>query len=131
MTATLAESVVKPTGVPQYCSCCFRQDATLQHVDFNSACDRGWYGGDAATEVAMDDLILCENCVREGAGILGMVNPDTDRIAELERKLDIEEKLRKQAQNYADTMEEALSKRPEKVHIDHRKKPRPLRTQED
>lgn len=130
MTATMAETIVKPTGVPQYCSSCFRQDSRIQHIDFNSACDRGWYGGDAATEVAMDDLILCENCVREGANLLGMILPDSDRTADLERKLDIAEKKAKQAQNYADTMEEALNKRPVPVAIDHRKKPRGLRTQE-
>lgn len=130
MSATLAESHIKPANLPQYCSACFGQDSKIRHIDFNAACDRGWYGQDPGTHIAMDDLILCEKCVKEAANLLGMVDPDVDRIGELERKLDISEREKRQAQNYADTMEEALSKRPEKVQIDHRKKPRQLRTQE-
>jgi hypothetical protein len=109
--------------MPMYCAACFNQRPELRHIDFDAATDRG-YGAEEATRVAMDDLILCENCVREGARLLSMVDRDDQTIATLQRKLDVAEKAKRQAQNYADTMEEALSKRPEKVAIDHRKKPR-------
>lgn len=114
---------IRPTEMPIYCSACHRQDPGSTYIDFDAACDRG-YGNDEAVQVAYDDLILCANCLREGARHLGMVDSDDQRIQVLERKLDVEEKLRRQAQNYADTMEEAISKRPEPVHIDHRKLPR-------
>lgn len=114
---------VREAAMPMYCAACFNQQPQLQHIDFDASIDRG-YGNDEATRVAMDDLILCENCVREGARLLDMTERDDQTIASLERKLDIAEKAKRQAQNYASTMEDALSKRPEKVRIDHRKKPR-------
>jgi hypothetical protein len=114
---------VREAAMPMYCAACFNQQPSLRHSDFDASIDRG-YGNDEATRVAMDDLILCENCVREGARLLDMIDRDDQTIATLEHKLDVAEKAKRQAQNYADTMEEALTKRPEKVHIDHRKKPR-------
>ncbi len=129
MAVTEAEPVVKPANLPQYCSACFGQDSSIRHLDFNASCDRGWYGQDPATNIAMDDLIICENCWKAGAPILDYA-PKSDyeeRISSLEADNDRKERELKQARNYADTMEEALEKRRDKVHIDHRKKPRQLK----
>jgi hypothetical protein len=113
------------TGMPQRCSACFNQQPALRHVDFDAACDRG-YGQEEAVKVVMDDLILCESCVKEGARLIGMTDSHElhTRLDALEHQVDVERKLRRQAQNYADTMEDALTKRPEQVQIDHRRKPR-------
>jgi hypothetical protein len=117
-------SDIREADRPIYCSACFNSK-DVRHVDFDAACDRGYSDG-TATAVAMDDLILCEDCVKEGARLLGMSDERSlyEQIEQLSRKLDISEKATRQAQRYADTMEEALSARPERVHIDHRKKPR-------
>lgn len=126
MSARLA-SDIHEADRPIYCSSCFNSQ-DIRHVDFDAACDRG-YGKTEAVEVALDDLILCENCVKEAAMVLG-IEDSTSLKAELddtERKLAVERKLREQAQRYSDTMEEALSVRPEAVKIDHRKKPRQIR----
>jgi hypothetical protein len=112
---------------PIYCSACFNSQP-VRHVDFDAACDRG-YGNEEATKISFDDLIICENCFIEGLQILG-IEDSRDlkaRVIKLSQRLQIEERLRKQAQNYADTMEEALQRRPEQVEIDHRKKPRQIR----
>lgn len=118
---------IRETTMPVRCSACFNQQPQLRHVDFDAACDRG-YGNDAGVQIAMDDLILCENCVKEGARTLG-IEDSTELKAKLEdteRKLGVERKLRAQAQRYAGTIEDALGHRPEPIKIDHRKKPRKL-----
>ncbi len=115
---------IREAGKPIHCSACFNaQD--VRHIDFDAACDRG-YGNDETVQVNMDDLILCENCVKAGARLLGMTD-DAElhaHCAELARRLDEKDKALRQAQRYAKTMEEALAVRPEPVRIDHRKLPR-------
>jgi hypothetical protein len=117
--------------MPVYCAGCHNQQPSLKHVDFDSALDRG-YGNVEAVKITMDDAIFCENCVKEGAHLLGMIEQDawTREKADLERKLSIRTKERDQSRRYADTIESALSHRPEPVRIDHRKKPRHIREQE-
>lgn len=113
---------IRETGRPIYCSACFNSQP-IRHIDFDAACDRG-YGNDEAIKINLDDLVLCENCVREGARLLGMQDRDDMRLEDLQRKLDFAERKLRQAQRYADTMEDALANRPEPVKIDHRKLPR-------
>ncbi len=92
----------------------------------DAACDRG-YGDDASVKVAYDDLVLCENCVREAATLINMVAKDDPTLDNLQGELHLERRRRIQAEKWAQTMEDALAARPEKVQIDHRQKPRPLR----
>jgi hypothetical protein len=119
MSTTLTENI-RPTGVPTFCSACHNQNPTLQHVDFDAACDRGYGTQDDNPDIKinMDDLILCETCLRDAARHIGMVDNNTQReyIARLERSLDETQKLRDQAVKYANRMEEALANRPEPVH---------------
>lgn len=127
----LADNVIRLSGLPQRCSACFNQQPGIRHVDFDAACDRG-YGNDEAIKVDYDDLILCENCVKEGLQVLGIEDSKALKAENenLKRKLNVERKRREQAQRYADTMEDAISHRPEPVNIDHRKKPRQVRDME-
>lgn len=116
---------IRETGLPVYCSGCMNQQPELRHVDFDAACDRG-YGPDHDTKIAMDDLVLCENCVREGAAVLGIedsvkVEAERDDYA---RKYDAERLARQKAERYADTLEDAIGNRPAPISIDHRRKPR-------
>jgi hypothetical protein len=127
MTARLANEI-RETGLPMYCSACMNQQPALRHVDFDAATDRG-YGNVEATKVAMDDLILCEGCVKRGAELLGMVDSkeQAERIADLEKRLDVKERQYKQAQGYADRMEDALQHRSKPIALDHRQKPRQIK----
>jgi hypothetical protein len=122
---TRLASDIREAGKPIFCSSCFNQK-DIRHIDFDAACDRG-YGKAEAVEVAMDDLILCEDCVREGAEILGMVDDIAQReqLAALERKVAAKDKELEKAERYAETMEDLLGQK--NVRIDHRKKPRATR----
>lgn len=124
---TRLASEIHEANRPIYCSSCFNSQP-IRHVDFEAACDRG-YGNEEANPINLDDLVLCENCVKEAAGILG-IEDSISLKAELEAaetKLVTERRRREQAERYAGTMEDALSQRPEQIKIDHRKKPRQLR----
>jgi hypothetical protein len=124
---TRLASDIREADRPIYCSACFNSEP-IRHVDFDAACDRG-YGDEGAIKVCLDDLIICENCLIEGLQVLG-IEDSRDlkaQVVKLSQRLQVEERLRKQAQNYADTMEEALQHRPEQIKIDHRKLPRQIR----
>lgn len=129
MTTRLAEPTIKPSGLPTYCSCCGGQDPNKKHVDFDAAHDSGWYGDDPAIGIVKDDLFLCETCLKTGAGFVGMVDGDELKAENrsLKEKLDAEERLRRQAQNYADRLEDAFDNRDAPIKVDHRKKPREIR----
>lgn len=117
MTVRLANEI-RPAELPMYCSACHNQDPSSQHVDFDAACDRG-YGDSPAIPVAMDDLILCANCLETGARLLGMVQSQetAEKMMTLEHRLGEERKRAEQAANYADRMEEALANRPAPIKI--------------
>ena len=126
MTVRLTNEISE-TSRTIYCSACGNQEQSKRHVDFDAACDRG-YGNAEAVQIAYDDLVLCENCVREAMTNLGIEDSAFLKAEneDLVRKLDVERKRRVQAQRYSDTMEEALQHRAEPVKIDHRRKPRIL-----
>ncbi len=121
---TRLASDIREADRPIYCSACFNSQA-IRHVDFDAACDRG-YANEEAVKVVMDDLIICENCVREGAEILGMQDNTllTAEVQELRAKLATKDKLLAQQERYSSTMESLLQQRGQDV--DHRKKPRKL-----
>lgn len=79
---------------PVRCSSCFGQYPDRRHVDFGAAWDGptvapdpGVVGGKAQ---AIDDLIICDECVTVAAGLLGLEDPgDTRRhVAEVEAQAD-------------------------------------------
>lgn len=126
MTVRLANEI-REASRPIHCAACFNSQE-IRHIDFDAATDRGYSDG-VAVAVSMDELVLCENCVRNGAELLGMTDSEQllERVADLERKSDVLRKRLTQAQRYSDTMEEALGHRPDPIKLDHRKKPRQLR----
>lgn len=111
MSVALANEV-RPAETPIYCSACFGQYPDKRHVDLDAACDRGF--GEGPLPVSMDDLILCEDCLREAAEVIGM-RPDDEVRAERDkykRLFEEEQRLRVKAEGYANRMEEALIHRP-------------------
>lgn len=130
MTVRLANEI-REASRPIHCAACFNSQE-IRHIDFDAACDRGYSDG-VAIAVSMDELVLCENCVRNGAELLGMTDSEALKAenADLKRKLDVKTKLYKQQQEYSDRIEEAVTQiRPEPVRIDHRKRPRQIREPE-
>jgi hypothetical protein len=109
---------VREVGTPTHCSACFNQNPQVRHIDFDAACDRG-YGNSEAVKVQLDDLILCETCLRSGAALVDMVDATelAERIATLESRMAAEVKRADQAVGYANRMEQALAARPAPVKV--------------
>ncbi len=120
MSTRLAEDVIRLTGTPMYCSACFNQDSAVRHVDFDAASDRGY--GHGSVPVAMDDLVLCETCLKEGARLLGMID-QTLFQAELDglrKRYEFERKRADSADLYAEKLEAAVDARPNPVSAPRR-----------
>jgi hypothetical protein len=73
---------VKLTDTPAYCASCYAQKPAQRHVDLEAAYDGPVLEG--SVRVAIDDLVLCEECLTEAANLIGLVNPD-ETTAELDR----------------------------------------------
>ncbi len=112
---------VKLANMPVYCAGCMNQQPELRHVDFDSALDRG-YGKQEAVQITLDDAIFCENCVKEGAELLGMINAEAwqkeKRI--LENRAKTAESRVRQAERANETLEDLALQRG--VKIDNRRK---------
>ncbi len=115
---------ISETSRITFCSACGNQES-VRHIDFDSACDRG-YGNAEGVQIALDDLILCERCIKNGAEILGIEDSSVLKaeLDETRSKLEIEQKAREKAEKYADRLEEAFDERPAQIKLDHRKRPR-------
>lgn len=111
-------------SAPAYCSGCFQSRPEMRHVDLEVAWDGPTLTEGVATgegiqntvAVTIDDLVLCEECVRCAAGLIDMVDPDT-QSAELEQLREsnrlLVEKVRG-LEDYASRMEAAVAARPER-----------------
>jgi hypothetical protein len=76
---------------PAACSSCYGQYPQRRHVDFGASWD-GPVLNDGSDErfiirASLDELILCEDCLRRGAEQLGLVDPD-EQTAMLETQRD-------------------------------------------
>lgn len=108
---------------PAYCSGCFQAKPSDCHVDFDVAWDGptitdGVAGGDEGIvqtiAVAIDDLILCEDCLKKAAALVGMVDPGAES-AELEQLRDSNQHLVEKVrglEDYTTKLGAALGARP-------------------
>lgn len=87
---------------PTYCSSCFGQHPQERHIDFGSYWDgpvvqpRDTITG--TEQVQIDDLVICENCIKRAAAVLGLVNaPDL-----VEENRTLAAKLRRTLQRNSD-----------------------------
>ncbi len=114
---------VKLANMPIYCAGCHGQNPQLRHVDFDSALDRG-YGKPETVQITYDEAVFCENCIKPGAELLGMIDgPEWQREkARLERERDMAFNLRDKAERYSATLEDAVTQRG--IQIDRRRKPK-------
>jgi hypothetical protein len=90
---------------PVRCSACFGQYVDRDHVDFEASWDgpvvEGGYIGENGLEsnirVSIDELVLCENCVRDAAALVGFgdVEKLSAELAQKDQQLaDMETRLR-------------------------------------
>jgi hypothetical protein len=116
-TDTSTRRIREADRPPVRCAACFGSYPERRHVDFGAAWDGpvfdepdGVVGG--ARQV-VDDLVICEDCLRSGAEVLGLEDPaDTGRhVDEVEAA---NEELREKllgATRYIDTLEKAADAR--------------------
>ena len=96
---------------PAYCSACHSSSPELRYVDFECAYDGGSMPGglDGYPGAVIDDLVLCEACVRTAAKTVAV-----DPLEDENRRREIEV-LKKEASDwkaYARQMEVTLPMRP-------------------
>lgn len=97
---------------PAYCSGCFLAQPESRHVDFGVSWD-GPVIGEGDGRSFIDDLVLCEKCVRDAAALVGAgdVTEQAARVAMLESELaTVRERLAGLA-DYATRLEEAARQR--------------------
>lgn len=114
-----------------YCSACWCEQPEKRHVDYSAENDQG-YGNRTDTQIAYDNLQLCEGCAKAGGALVGMVDR-SERDREIEKLTADNDRLARearQAQNYAERLEDAFDKRPKPIELDHRQKPRNVRPKE-
>ena len=111
-----------------YCSACWCEYPDKRHVDYSADNDQG-YGNRTDTQITYDNLQLCEDCMKSGARLVGMVDgAETEQeIRDKDAKIDRLEREARQAQNYADRLEDAFQHRAQPIEINHRKKPRQVK----
>lgn len=121
MAMTLTENIIRLTGMPMYCAACRNQDSGVRHVDFDAAVERGF--GDGPMPTSMDDLIVCEGCLRTAALLIDMgdLAELRDQLAACQKKLSQEQYRADAADKYAERLEEAFSSRPNGVNVPRRK----------
>lgn len=100
---------------PAYCSACFLSKPQARHVDFDVAFDGPTIQPDAGPMVAIDDLIVCEECLCAAAAHVGL-SDQTELVAQVEQLQDanrvLAEKLRG-LEDYASRMEAAVAAKPQ------------------
>lgn len=70
---------------PTHCASCFSQKLGMRHVDFESYYDGPVLDAANGMKQTIDDLIICEECLRTAAKFVGMVDADEDVQEELEK----------------------------------------------
>lgn len=125
MTIRMAENTIRLLQVPQCCSACGNQapaEQEVRYVDFDAACDRG-YGNAEAHQIALDDLILCEGCIRTAALMVDMVDGGelAAQFDSLQRRYGVEQRRADKAENYASMLEAAMDERPVAVSAPRRR----------
>lgn len=97
---------------PTYCSSCFAQNPDKQHVDFGA-----YYDGpvlDGAKQSQIDDLILCEDCLREAAGLIpGPSAADKERMDRVVEENETLKLANAGQAAYIERLEAAIAVRPE------------------
>lgn len=86
--------------VPVACAGCFDQKVRARHVDFESAWDGPMVNEDLRQ--AIDDLILCEDCIRQAGKLVG--------IGDVEQANALEEEALERAEQATARAQEAESK---------------------
>ncbi len=101
-------------SIPAACSACFGQYVDRLHVDFSAAFDGPvLYGKDGSTLAAVDELVICDECMRAAAKVLGLEEPGdmVDQIESLDTRLTENSEKLAGALVYIRKLEQSLDER--------------------
>lgn len=113
---------------PPHCSSCYGQDPQVSHVDFEAAYDGPVFTGGVAIgngEIVnhlpsqIDELIVCEKCLRLAAAMIGMADPGEqgERLVAAEAEADnLRERLEGFGE-YTGRLERSLAAKPGRKKI--------------
>jgi hypothetical protein len=110
---------------PTACAGCYGQYPDRTHVDFKSAIEGGPIDQSNPRSLRVDWVVLCERCIQTAYELLP---EQRDIRAEYEAKIAELHERCERAENYASTVEDALSHRPASLPVRERE-PREPRTQ--
>jgi len=106
---------------PNACAGCYGQYPERLHVDFKTAIEGGPVESEHAKALRVDWVVLCESCIRTAIALL----PDSvDLKAQHEAEVAQLRERCEQAENYASTLEDTMSRRPDSLPPRERE-PRP------
>jgi hypothetical protein len=101
--------IANPT--PAYCACCFTQKIGTRHIDFEAYFDGPVIDPGNGMKQTIDDLILCEDCVRTAAKFIGMVDNEeaNEELAKLRAEVNQLRALRARNAQKLSRIEKALA----------------------
>lgn len=103
---------------PPACASCYGQYPERLHVDFGAAFDGPvLFGKEGATQAQVDELVICDECLRAAAALLGLKSHGDleEKIAALnDHATELAEKLAG-AMVYIRKIEDAFEHRPDPV----------------
>lgn len=115
---------------PPYCSSCHVSWPEFKHVDFDTVYDGPVVGGDPEAGIPgtpIDDLVLCERCLRDAGALVGLV-PEGDgeaRAIQLEAELADANLENGRLARYVASLRRALDEKPEVVPSPRGRLPKP------
>ncbi len=102
------------SSTPRACAGCYGQYPGRVHVDFASAIEGAQLDPERPRAGHVEWVVLCENCVRNAHNLLP--HPEADRLAEFAAEnAELRERLAR-SEHYAETLEDAIARRPEREH---------------
>lgn len=114
MSITIAQRAARLAEMPMFCASCGSQDPGARYVDFDAAWDGPVVNPEDGIKMQIDDLVVCENCLKEASALVGLVDPDqtAETLARAQQDLIAKEEKIAELQRYIDGLQTAISAKP-------------------
>lgn len=108
--------------VPTFCARCHGQYTDRRHVDFEAYYDGPVLERDGI-KVAIDDLILCEECWAEAAPLFGFSRDEDPEVVRLRSETAAQRAELGRLSAYISRLEKTLAQRPEQLPAAEKRSP--------
>lgn len=114
MSITIAERAARLAPMPMFCAACGSQDPKTRYVDFDAAWDGPVVNPEDGIKMQIDDLVVCENCLKEASRLVGLVDPDqvSETLTRAQQDLIAKEHEIRDLQGYVSRLEAAVAAKP-------------------